>query len=215
VSLTSPPPDAGQRPRRRLGIYGGTFDPVHVGHLIIASEIRATLGLDEVLFVPASVPPHKDLTRVTPASHRLAMLRLAVANEPGFSVDTIELDRPGRSFTAETLKAIQDREPGANLWFIMGGDSLAEFRTWRTPEVIVTAARLAVAVRPGWDVDITRAAIDVPETAGRVDVMPTPLVDIASHELRDRVRDGRPIRYLVPSDVAQYITSHGLYREGV
>ena len=207
------PPDPADSPRR-LGIYGGTFDPVHIGHLIIASEIRQSLGLDAVLFVPAGLPPHKDPAAVTPAADRLAMLKLAVAGNPAFAIDTIELDRTGPSFTAETVAAIHAREPAADLWFIMGGDSLAELHTWRTPEAILAHARLAVAVRPGWDVDLAGVEARVPATTGRVDVLPTPLVDVASHDLRDRVQQDRSIRYLVPDDVARYIDDHGLYRVG-
>lgn len=196
---------------RRLGVYGGTFDPPHIGHLIIASEIRATLGLDQVLFVPARLPPHKDPTSITPSHHRLAMLRLAVEGDPGFSVDTLELDREGPSFTAETLEAIHGREPDAALWFIMGGDSLADLHTWRTPSRMAALARIAVAVRPGWEIDLNSVARQVPESEGRVDVVPTPLVDVSSHEIRDRARNGRPLRYLVPGQVIGYIERHRLY----
>ena len=205
-------PDSGPQSRRRIGAYGGTFDPPHLGHLIIASEIRAALELDEVVFIPAGVPPHKDPAQVSAATDRLAMLRLAVEGNPAFRVDTIELDRAGRSFTADTLAAIHEREPEADLWFIMGSDSLNDLRTWRDPERIVALARLAVAVRPGWTPDLDAVVGSVPETAGRIDVLPTPLVDIASHELRQRVRQDRPIRYLVSDTVARYIAERSLYR---
>ena len=208
---TSPPEPAGSQ-GHRLGIYGGTFDPIHIGHLVIAEEIRARLNLDRIIFVPAGVPPHKDPVRVSPAVHRLAMLRLAVQDNRSFAIDTIELDRDGRSFTADTLATFREREPDAGLWFIMGGDSLADLHTWRTPELIVSLARLAVAQRPGWGIEVDAANRRVPATTGRIDIIDTPLIDIASHDVRARVRDGRPVRYLIPSDVHGYIQRQGLYR---
>ena len=208
---TSRLPEATGDPPRRSGIYGGTFDPIHAGHLIIASEIQAALGLDEVVFVPAGIPPHKDPTRVTPAADRLAMLQLAVADNDAFLVDTLELEREGRSFTADTLATFRQLEADAGLWFIMGGDSLAELHTWRDPGAIVELARLAVAARPGWEIDLETLNRLVPESAGRIDVVPTPLIEIASHEIRDRARDSRPFRYLVPDTVHDYIVSHRLY----
>lgn len=208
----SPPDELARSRPPRLGIYGGTFDPIHIGHLIIASEMRAALDLDQILFVPANVPPHKDARRVTPARHRLAMLRIAVEDDPWFGVDTLELDREGRSYTAETLALIHERELDAELWFIMGGDSLADLHDWRTPERIVSLARLAVAVRSGREIDLAIVSAQVPETRGQVDVIPAPRVDVASHEIRERVRNGDPIRYLVPDSVVDYIGRHRLYR---
>ena len=208
---TSPPEFLGPR-GRRVGIYGGTFDPIHIGHLVIASKIQATLHLDEVVFVPAGIPPHKDPALVTPASDRLAMLRLAIADNPTFTVDTLELDRDGRSFTADTLRTFREREPDADLWFIMGGDSLADLHTWRSPATIASLTRLAVARRPGWDTDIEAANRRTPATTGRIDLIDTPLIDIASHEIRARVRDGQPVRYLIPDSVLEYIRENGLYR---
>ncbi len=211
MSPTSRPPEATSDRPRRIGIYGGTFDPIHVGHLIIASEIEAALGLDEVVFVPAGVPPHKDPAHVTPATDRLAMLQLALADSDAFTIDALELEREGRSFTVDTLAAFRQSEPDAELWFIMGGDSLADLHTWRNPGQIVSLARLAVAARPGWDVDLEAVNHQVPESDGRIDIVTTPLIGIASHEIRDRVREGRPFRYLVPETVHDYILSHRLY----
>ncbi len=210
---TSPPDQTTAAPTHRLGIYGGTFDPIHIGHLIIAAQIQASLNLDRIVFVPAGVPPHKDPALITPASDRLAMLRLAIPGNPAFTVDTLELDREGRSFTADTLATFREREPDAERWFIIGGDSLADFHTWRSPDTIVSLARLAVARRPGWDIDIGSANRRVPATTGRIDVVDTPLIDIASNEIRARVRAGRPVRYLIPDSVRDYIADHGLYRK--
>lgn len=196
---------------RRLGIYGGTFDPIHIGHLIIASEVQATLDLDQIIFVPAGRPPHKDPSLVTSASDRLAMLRLAVGDNPSFAVDTLEIDREGQSFTADTLATFKEREPGADLWFIIGGDSLADLHTWRCPGTIVSLARLAVARRPGWDIDLGDVNRLVPESPGRIDVVDTPLIDIASHEIRFRASQSQPIRYLIPETVRDYIDQNRLY----
>lgn len=212
MSLISQRPEPVDPRSRRLGIYGGTFDPIHIGHLVIAAQIQADLRLDRIIFIPAGVPPHKDPALVTAAVDRLAMLELAVADDPAFTVDTLELDRDGRSFTADTLATFRERERDADLWFIMGGDSLGDLHTWRSPEAIVSLARLAVARRPGWDTDVEAASRKVPASAGRIDVIDTPLIDIASHDLRERSRQGRPIRYLVPDAVARYIDDHALYR---
>lgn len=211
---TSPPHSATHQ-RRRIGIYGGTFDPVHVGHLIIASEVRTALALDEVIFIPAGIPPHKDPAQISAAEDRLAMLRLAVADNDAFTIDTIELEREGRSFTADTLAAIHRREPEADLWFILGADSLAALQTWRDPATIVRLARIAVAARPGWELDLEAVSRLVPESGGRIDTVPAPLVEIASHEIRDRIRAGHPIRYLVPGQVEQFIVSRRLYLDPV
>ena len=207
------PPEPGSGHHRRLGVYGGTFDPIHIGHLIIATQIQTALNLDRIIFVPAGVPPHKDPAHVSPAIHRLAMLRLAVQDNPAFAVDTIELDRDGRSFTADTLATFREREPDAGIWFIMGGDSLADLHNWRSPETIASLARLAVARRPGWDIDVDAANRQTPATTGRIDLIDTPLIDIASHEIRARRRSGQPVRYLIPDGVLEYVQRNGLYRD--
>ncbi len=206
-----PTPDAPARPR--VGVYGGTFDPPHIGHLIIASETRQALGLDEVVFVPAGRPPHKDPAAVSSAADRLAMLRAAVADEPSFRVDTVELEREGASYTVDTLAGFRAERPEAEFWFIMGADSLLSLDTWRDPDRLLAMARAAVSPRPGTTLDLHEAARRVPATSDRVDVVPAPLVAIASRELRRRVREGSTIRYLVPPAVERYIMQNGLYRD--
>lgn len=208
---TSRRPELAESRGRRIGIYGGTFDPIHIGHLIIASEMQAALDLDQVIFVPAGRPPHKDPAQVTSALDRLAMLRLAVGDNPSFTVDTLEINREGQSFTADTLATFKEREPGGDLWFIIGGDSLADLHTWRRPGTIVSLARLAVARRPGWGFDLDRVNHLLPETTGRIDVVDTPLIDIASHEIRFRASLSQPIRYLIPETVRDYIDQNRLY----
>ncbi|HEV2527657.1 MAG TPA: nicotinate-nucleotide adenylyltransferase [Thermomicrobiales bacterium] len=204
-------PDSPASTGRRIGVYGGTFDPPHLGHLIIASETRITLELDEIVFVPAGQPPHKDPARVTPAAARLEMLRLAIADNPNFRIDTLEIERDGRSWTAETLMELTSREPDADHWFLMGADSLAALHTWRQPDQILALARIAVAARPGTTIQLDDVHSRVPATRGRVDLVDVPLIDIASHTLRHRARQGIPLDYLVPDSVSRHIARTGIY----
>jgi nicotinate-nucleotide adenylyltransferase len=192
---------------RRLGAFGGTFDPPHLGHLAIAEWARDTLRLDRVLFVPAGQPPHKRGRRLTPARHRLAMIRLAVRGNPAFKVSTWELDRRGPSFTVDTLEHLA-RPRGVELYLLVGADSLDDFRTWKRPEAILALARLAVAGRPGSGSRGERWA----KGTGRVDWIGNPEVGISSTLVRDRVRGGQSCRYLVPDPVWRYVEKHRLYR---
>ncbi len=189
----------------RTGVFGGTFDPVHVGHLILAEEAVSRLGLDRVLFVPSARPPHKRSRGVASAEDRLAMLRLAVRGNPRFDVSRIEADRAGLSFTAETLEALS-RRAGADLYFIMGQDSLEEFQSWRDPERITRLARLAVFPRGEHD-----APSLPPALRRRVTFLHPPRIGISSTEIRRRVRRGLSVRYWVPDSVLAYVMRHGLY----
>lgn len=207
---TSPPRPDDTAPRR-LGVYGGTFDPVHVGHLIIAAQIAEQLQLERVLFVPSGVSPHK-LGHVTAsAADRVAMLRLATADNPAFVVDMLEIERTGPSWTADTVEQIAARGADAALWFLMGADSLVEFHTWHDPLRILLAARLAVAMRPGSDIDLDALGTRTHGLRERTSLIETTETAIASHDIRKRVAAGRTIRYLVPAEVEQFIAAHGLY----
>jgi nicotinate-nucleotide adenylyltransferase len=197
----------------RLGIFGGTFDPVHLGHLIVATEIRHALALDRVLFLPAGEPPHKQGWTVSPAAHRVAMLRLALADDPGFGLCLHDVERPGLSYTADTLADLAARWPAAELFFLMGEDSLRDLPTWREPARIIAAARLAVVARPGIDTDLADLEPVLPGISQRVELTPAPEIGIAARDLRARVAAGRPIRYQVPAAVERYIREHGLYRD--
>jgi len=199
-----------RRPRRdeRLGLFGGTFDPPHLAHLVLAAWACETLALDRVLFIPAGRPPHKSRRRVSAARHRLAMTRLAVQHDPAFAVSALELDRPAPSYTVDTLRAIARRHDGER-FLIIGGDSLDDFRDWVEPETILALATLAVAGRPGSG---DRAARRWAERTGRVVWLGDPALDVSSSALRERVRRGRTIRYLVPEPVRRYIERHRLYR---
>ena len=197
---------------RRIGILGGTFDPIHYGHLIIAEEIRHALALERVLFLPAGQPPHKQGIPVSQAADRVAMVRLAIADNPAFEVCLHDIERGGLSYTADTLTALTERFAGADIHFIMGEDSLEDLPTWHDPERIMRTARLAVALRPGVQVDLTRLEEALPGVSARVDLVATLEIGIASRDLRARVAAGRPIRYQAPDAVVDYVAARGLYR---
>jgi len=200
---------AGVRPR--LGVLGGSFDPPHLGHLVIASEACARCGLERVLFVPAAAPPHKDPGHHTAASARLAMTELAVEHDARFEVIGIEMERD-LVYTRDTVQAVADRFPDHDLVFIMGSDSALQLETWHDPEGILGICTLAVAVRLGDDPEAIAAATER-WGAGRVRLMEAPLVGISSSAVRARVAAGLPIRYLVPSAVEEYVRQHDLYRQ--
>lgn len=185
----------------RIGVLGGSFDPPHEGHLALARAAARQLGLDRVVLVPAWAPPHKPGGPTIPADRRLAMVRAAVEGDPIMGVSTIELDRQGTSYTAETLEQLAADHPGADLWFIMGADQLEGFAGWERPERIVELARLAVAWRPGAG-DPAMEELAGPVAAGRIDVVDMPEVSISSTEVRERLARGDDISSLVPPAVA-------------
>jgi nicotinate-nucleotide adenylyltransferase len=199
---------------RRIGVLGGTFDPPHIAHLAAAEEAREALGLERVVFVPAGVPWQKAERDVTPASIRLAMVEQAIADNPGFAVDRCELDRPGPSYTADTLADLATREPqGTELWFILSAEALGGFDTWRDPARIVGLAHLCVVPRgPALDAAVAPFLAAFPEAAARLAVLDRPRIEISSTEIRERVRAGRSIRYLVPEGVAALIARYSLYQ---
>lgn len=196
----------------RIGVFGGTFDPPHIGHLIIAAELRHALRLDHVLFVPAGRPPHKPET-VSDDDDRLAMVRLAIAGDPAFAVSTVDVDRGGPSYSADLLAILKGEFPDASLAFLMGEDSLRDFPSWHRPGTIATLAELGVATRPGVEVDLGTVLRAVPEAAGRVVLVPTPSIGVSSRDLRRRVATGAPIAHQVPAAVERYIRERGLYRD--
>lgn len=197
----------------RVGVFGGTFDPVHLGHLIMAAELGDALGLERIIFVPAGQPPHKSAQIVTADEHRLAMLRLAIAGNPHFELSTIELDRPGPSYTADLLATLREQLPDAVLVFLMGEDSLRDLPTWRDPAAIVRLAEIGVAMRPDVEADLSGVHRALPGSRDRIHVVPTTQIGISSSGLRRRIRDQRTIRYQVPEAVERYIADHALYRE--
>jgi nicotinate-nucleotide adenylyltransferase len=198
----------------KVGVMGGTFDPIHLAHLILAEQARVFLGLDRVLFVPAGAPWRKAERRIAPVADRVAMVRAALAGDPYFEVSLIESERRGPSYTVDTLSVLQRQlGPQAELYFILGQDALADLPNWREPARIVQLARLAVAARPGCPPpDPTALERAVPGIQDRMDVVPMPQMDISSTDIRRRVAQGISIRFLVPAAVEAYITAHGLYR---
>jgi nicotinate-nucleotide adenylyltransferase len=206
---------------RRIGLFGGTFDPPHLGHLVLAEWARARLRLDRVVFVPAGTPPHKRGRRLTAAASRLALTRLAVRGNPAFAVSGFEAGRDGPSFTVDTLRHFHARQPDARIYLLMGADSLADFPNWHEPGEIARLATLVVAARQA---AAGSGADGVPKASGRallpgrvrsrVVVLDNPIVAISSSALRARARAGRSLRYLVPDAVAAYVARHGLYGRG-
>ena len=193
-----------------IGILGGTFDPVHVAHLVLAEQARDQLALDQVLFIPAGDPWRKGYRAITPAEHRLAMLRLAIEGNDAFAISDVELRREGPTYTADTLEALAGERLDDAFWFILGADALADLPNWREPERIVKHAMLAVAPR---DVlEVNAAELNIPALAGRLQLFDCPRLAISSTEIRERVAVGRSIRYLVPERVERYISEHALYR---
>lgn len=201
---------------QRIGILGGTFDPVHLGHLIMAEQCREQAELDQVWFLPAARPPHKAESELTPFHRRVEMLQLACAGQPAFRVEELEKNRPGPSYTADTLEAIAARQADLDLHFIVGSDSLVDLPYWREPVRIVARAALLIVARPGFAVqplEEVRAAMKLPAEAPlRLRVIESPLVEISSTDLRRRAATGRSLRYQTPRAVEAYIEQHKLYR---
>jgi len=197
----------------RVGVLGGTFDPIHVGHLAAAEEVRVRLDLERVVFVPAGLPPHKLHLNVTTAEHRSNMVQLAIADNPYFVVSRVDMDRLGPSYTVDTAKLLRDEYgPEAELYLIMGSDSLAELLTWHKPERLIRLCRIVALTRPGYRVNLEELNHLLPGAIARVQLLEMPLLEISGTDLQRRVRTGLSIKYLVPPAVEAYIHQHGLYR---
>jgi nicotinate-nucleotide adenylyltransferase len=193
---------------RRLGLFGGTFDPPHLGHLVLAERARDRLDLGRVLFMPTGVPPHKRRRTLTAATDRVEMVRRATRGNPAFRVSTLETRRRGASYTVETLRALASAHRGTRLYLLVGEDSLEEFSTWHEPEAILSLATLVVAPRPR-----SRARRSPPPEHRPAAIwLDQPELDISSSAIRKRARTGGSIRYLVPDAVRRYIERHRLYR---
>jgi nicotinate-nucleotide adenylyltransferase len=185
-----------------VGLFGGSFDPVHHGHLIVGQVAAEKLRLDSLRFVPAREQPFKQGLHRSSSDHRAAMLSLAISGAPGFELERTELDRPGPSYTVQTLKQLRQREPRSELILLLGADAAAELSAWHQAELIPELARVVVFARPG--------AL-VPKASSIAQVIEVPAVDISATEVRRRVSRGQPIRYWVPDPVAEYIARHRLY----
>lgn len=200
----------------RIGLYGGTFDPIHVGHLIVARAVRERLDLERVVLIPSARPPHKPRSALTDASHRLAMTQLAVEGEPDLDVSDCETRRDGPSYTIDTVAEFRERlGPEAEIVWVIGADSLAELASWYRVEALADACRMVIAARPGWDrPDLTplHGTLREDQIASlKRDLIETPRIDVSATDVRRRVAEGLSIRWLVPESVRDYITEHGLY----
>jgi len=200
---------------RRLGIMGGTFDPIHFGHLVAAEEALVQFNLNTVLFMPTGAPPAKAHRQVSSAEHRYLMTVLATAANPDFNVSRMEIDRSGTTYTIDTLHALRDiYGPAAGLFFITGADAVWEIVAWKDADKIADVATFIAATRPGYDLEAARKAHLETETRFKIECMEVPALAISSTELRERVASQRSIRYLTPNSVVAYIDKHGLYRSG-
>ena len=198
----------------RTGILGGTFDPVHLGHLLIAEESRISLGLDQVLFVPAGRPWLKEGQPLTESCHRVQMVELAVSSNPHFRVIRNEVDRSGPSYTVDTLEELREELPAAELFFILGLDAFESFHRWKDPGRILELCRLVVVSRPGYsDEELDRLLATCGDQADRICVLPVHNVDFSATEIRRRASQGISFRYQVPEAVEAYISEQGLYRQ--
>jgi nicotinate-nucleotide adenylyltransferase len=200
----------------RIGVFGGTFDPIHLGHLILAEQCREQAKLDQVLFVPAALPPHKQTQPLTPFGQRVEMLTLAISGQPAFRIDELEKDRTGPSYTVHTLTQLQERLPGDELCFILGSDCLPDLPIWYEPRRILELATLLVVARADWP---TFSAKELRQSLHLGDVFPlryelieAPLITLSSRDIRRRIAEGRSVRYMIPRAVEAYVADKGLYR---
>lgn len=197
----------------RLGILGGTFDPIHIGHLILAEEAWYQLGLEKVLLVPAGDPPHKRGRRMSPVEDRVAMIELAITDNPHLELSRIDVDRPGPHYTVDMVRLhLELYGPGTDLYFLMGLDSLADLPNWHKPNELVELCNLVALSRPDSGFDWDTLEEKLPGVRWRVIFLPMPELQISSHMLQQRVRQGRPLRYQVLPAVEKYIHDHCLYR---
>jgi nicotinate-nucleotide adenylyltransferase len=195
----------------RIGIFGGTFDPVHVGHLILATESASQLDLDKVLWVVTADPPHKG-ELVSPVEDRLAMVATAIDADPLFEISRIEIDRPGPHLAVDTMRLLHDQFPQDTLVYLMGGDSLEDLPSWYKPDDFVKVCdEIGVLRRPGHKIDLPGLEKKLPGVNAKVQFIDSALIDISSTQLRAAIAAGKPFRYSLPPDVYRYIQEHGLY----
>lgn len=189
-------------------LFGGTFDPPHIGHLIIAESILSDLDIDKIIFIPSSIPPHKPLHSYSSASSRVEMLQISIKGTPAFQISDIELNRPGASYSVDTIKQIKSQMSLSKeeLYFVIGSDSLVEFQTWKNPHEILSLAQVIIAPRPSFTKDMVK-----PEFLEQVQFLDTPQIDISSSMIRERVREKKSIRYYVIPEVLEYIQEKRLY----
>ncbi|MEW6287449.1 MAG: nicotinate-nucleotide adenylyltransferase [Chloroflexota bacterium] len=198
--------------RIQIGLFGGTFDPPHLGHLILASEACDQLNLDRILWVLTPDPPHKQHQDITPVEHRLAMVQLAIQDNPAFELSRVELERPGPHYTVDTVRQIAQHYPNADITPIIGSDSLRDLPTWNRPRELLQACHwVGVMHRPGEQEDLEELERQLPGIRSKVHYVDAPLLEIASREIRSRIAEGRPFRYYLHPAVYEYILDHHLY----
>lgn len=195
----------------RLGVLGGTFDPPHFGHLILAEQARDQLNLERVLWVPAGEQPLKRGQSVASIDCRLDMLKLTLEHNPAFELSRVDVDRPGPHYSVDMLEIIANQYPGGELYFLMGSDSLRDLPRWRNPQHLIEQAILAVMHRPGIQINLDHLKDIIPGLTDRLVYVDSPLIEIAADDIRARVAKGRSIRYLLPDPVQDYILQQGLY----
>jgi nicotinate-nucleotide adenylyltransferase len=203
---------------RRIGVLGGTFDPPHIGHMVLAEYAAGTLGLSHVLFVPAAEPPHKkNLTRAR-VEHRVAMVQAAIARNSRFVLSRVDVDRPGPHYTLDMIRVISSQNPRVELYFLMGGDSFRDLLKWHRPEQIIQYCKLGVMARPfpnreDWDLRPDMHDDVIPGLSECVTMIEAPLLDVAATDIVERMHQHKTVRYLVPDPVLDYIKAHGLYED--
>lgn len=198
---------------KKVGIMGGTFDPIHNGHLVIAQAALDTMNLDEVLFIPSGTPYLKDLTTVLSKKKRVSMTGLAIEDNPKFALSTIEIDREGNSYSYETLEELKKQNPDVEYYFILGADSLLYLEKWKNPDRLMASCTLLTAVRDDCDEVKIQDAIKYLQDQynAKIVLLPTPRLDISSTMIRKRVQEGKSIRYMVPDSVVDFIQKHDIY----
>jgi len=199
--------------REQIGLFGGTFDPPHLGHLILASEAYSQLDLNRLLWVLTPDPPHKQGQSITPIAHRLAMVKLAIQDNPTFELSRIELDRPGPHYTLDTIELIAEQYPHADITPIIGGDSLRDLPKWNRPRELLQACHwVGVMHRPGEQENLEALEKELPGISSKVHYVDAPLLEIESREIRSRIMDGKPFQYYLRPAVYEYIKEHHLYQ---
>jgi nicotinate-nucleotide adenylyltransferase len=195
----------------KIGVFGGTFDPPHLGHLLLAENAADALGLERVLFMPVADPPHKEADTMTAAYHRIRMVEMAIEDNPRFALSRLDVDRPGPHYTADTMALAHQQMPFAEVYFLMGGDALRDFPEWHRPHEILQYAYLGVMRRPDAEIDLRKIEAELPGITQRIRFVDAPEIGISATTIRERLRDGHSIRYQVIAKVERYIMEHQLY----
>lgn len=199
--------------QNRIGLFGGTFDPPHIGHLILAAEAASQFRLDRLFWVLTPDPPHKQNTSITPLAHRLPMLQGMIAHDPKFALSRLEIDRPGPHYTVDTIRLLASQQPDAEIFLLIGGDSLNDLPSWRFPADLVAAvSKIGVMRRPGDSADLTALEAELPGVTEKIHFIDALLQPVSSRELRRRIAAEEMFRYYLAPDVYDYIESHQLYR---